>query len=46
MAMLAYVWLDEEMFNEVLLYEGYAQMATYPPNVKYVEVLRLPSGCP
>jgi micrococcal nuclease len=36
--LLAYVWLDEEMFNEVLLYEGYAQMATYPPNVKYVEV--------
>jgi micrococcal nuclease len=24
------------MFNEVLLKEGYAQMATFPPNVKYV----------
>lgn len=35
--LLAYVWLGEEMFNEVLLQEGYAQMATYPPNVKYVE---------
>lgn len=35
--MLAYVWLGEDMFNEVLLYEGYAQIATYPPNVKYVE---------
>lgn len=35
--LLAYVWLGEEMFNEVLLREGYAQIATYPPNVKYVE---------
>ncbi|HOQ10424.1 MAG: thermonuclease family protein [Syntrophomonadaceae bacterium] len=35
--LLAYVWLDEELFNEVLLKEGYAQLATYPPNVKYVE---------
>jgi micrococcal nuclease len=25
------------MFNEVLLMEGYAQVATFPPNVKYVE---------
>lgn len=35
--LLAYVWLDEQMFNETLLQEGYAQLATYPPNVKYVE---------
>lgn len=35
--LLAYVWLEEELFNEVLLQEGYAQLATYPPNVKYVE---------
>ena len=36
--LLAYVWLpDHSMFNEVLLKEGYAQMATFPPNVKYVE---------
>lgn len=35
--LLAYVWLDGEMFNEVLLSEGYAQIATYPPNVRYVE---------
>ena len=25
------------MFNETLLEEGYAQLATFPPNVKYVE---------
>ncbi len=33
--LLAYVWLDGEMFNETLVREGYAQVATYPPNVKY-----------
>jgi micrococcal nuclease len=36
--LLAYVWLpDGRMFNEVLLKEGFAQVATFPPNVKYVE---------
>ena len=36
--LLAYVWLpDHSMFNEVLLKEGYAQMATFPLSVKYVE---------
>jgi micrococcal nuclease len=35
--LLAYVYKDEEMFNETLLEEGYAQVATFPPNVKYVE---------
>jgi micrococcal nuclease len=36
--LLAYLWLPEDsMFNEVLLKEGYAQVATFPPNVKYVE---------
>lgn len=36
--LLAYVYLENgEMLNEKLLKEGYAQMATYPPNVKYVE---------
>jgi len=35
---LAYVWLpDGKMFNEVLVRGGYAQVATFPPNVKYVE---------
>lgn len=34
---LAYVYLDGEMVNKTLLKEGYAQVATYPPNVKYVD---------
>ncbi len=36
--LLAYVYLpDGEMFNETLLAEGYARVATYPPNVRYVD---------
>jgi len=35
--LLAYVYIDGIMFNKTLLEEGYAQVATYPPNVKYVE---------
>jgi Staphylococcal nuclease homologue len=35
--LLAYVCKDEAMFNETLLEEGYAQVATPPPNVKYVD---------
>lgn len=35
--LLAYVWLDGKMFNKTLLEEGYARVATYPPNVKYVD---------
>lgn len=35
--LLAYVYLNDEMFNETLLIEGYARVSTYPPNVKYVD---------
>lgn len=35
--LLAYVYLDNIMYNKTLLQEGYAQVATYPPNVKYVD---------
>jgi micrococcal nuclease len=36
--LLAYVYLPGgEMFYETLLEEGYAQVATFPPNVKYVD---------
>lgn len=35
--LLAYVWVDGELFNEVLVREGYAQVATFPPNVRYVD---------
>ena len=36
--LLAYIYLENsEMLNEKLLKEGYAQIATYAPNVKYVD---------
>jgi len=35
---LAYIWLsDGTLFNELLVLKGFAQVSTYPPNVKYVE---------
>ncbi|MEN3028217.1 MAG: thermonuclease family protein [Aquificaceae bacterium] len=38
--LLAYVWLsDHRMLNELLVREGYAQVYTIPPNVKYQERL-------
>ncbi len=35
--LLAYVYLEGKMFNRSLLEEGYANIATFPPNVKYVK---------
>ena len=36
--LLAYVYLEDgTMLNKKLLEEGYAKLATYPPNVKYVD---------
>jgi micrococcal nuclease len=35
--LLAYVYYDGEMFNKILLKEGHAVVATYPPNIKYVD---------
>lgn len=36
--LLAYVWIGEEMFNELLLKKGLARVAyIYQPNVKYVD---------
>lgn len=36
--LLAYVYLEDgRMLNEVLIGEGYAQLMTVPPNVKYSE---------
>lgn len=35
--LLAYVYVDGAMFNKTLLKDGIANMATYPPNVKYVD---------
>jgi micrococcal nuclease len=33
--LLAYVWIDGEMFNETLLEEGLATQVTYQPNDRY-----------
>lgn len=35
--LLAYVYVDEIMINKKLIEDGYAQLETVPPNVKYVE---------
>ncbi len=35
--MLAYVYVDGVMLNKTLLEEGYAEITTYPPNVKYLD---------
>lgn len=34
---LAYVWLRDELFNQTLVARGFAQVSTFPPNVKYVD---------
>lgn len=42
---LAYVYLEDSTFlNAHLLEMGLARMATYPPNVRYVEVFREVQG--
>ncbi|KIL45218.1 thermonuclease family protein [Jeotgalibacillus soli] len=34
---LAYIWLDGELFNEELVRQGLARVAIYPPDIKYVD---------
>lgn len=36
--LLAYVWVSGQLFNMIILREGYAQVYTFPPNVKYAEL--------
>jgi len=39
--LLAYVWIGDRMFNEMLLERGLARVAyIYPPNIKYVDEFR------
>jgi len=38
--LLAYVWVDNRFVNAELVWQGYAQAATYPPNVRYAEYFR------
>lgn len=35
--LLAYAYVDGVMYNKTLLEDGVANLATYPPNVKYVD---------
>jgi len=35
---LAYVWAGPEMFNVVIVREGYARVYTVPPNVRYAHL--------
>jgi micrococcal nuclease len=37
--LLRYVWVGDLLVNEVLVRQGYAQVSTYPPDVKYQERL-------
>ncbi len=33
--LLRYIWLQGELFNEILVRQGYAYAVSYPPDVKY-----------
>jgi micrococcal nuclease len=37
--LLRYVYVDGQMVNELLVREGYAEVSTYPPDVRYVDLL-------
>jgi micrococcal nuclease len=37
---LAYIWLDDRMHNEALIEKGLARVATFPPDIKYVDRFR------
>jgi micrococcal nuclease len=36
---LAYVWVGEELYNIVVVRDGYASLLTIPPNVRYADAL-------
>ena len=38
---LRYVWLDNQMINQVLVEEGYAYAASFPPDIKHQDQLTL-----
>lgn len=37
--LLRYVFIDGQMINEILIKEGFANASSYPPDVKYQELL-------
>ncbi|MEX2460912.1 MAG: thermonuclease family protein [Paenibacillaceae bacterium] len=39
--LLMYVWVGDQMVNELLLEKGLARVAVFPPDVKYVEAFRI-----
>jgi micrococcal nuclease len=41
---LAYVWVDGRFVNGELVWRGYAQAATYPPNARYADYFRALEG--
>ncbi len=38
--LLRYVWTEEGLFNEQIVRDGFATLATFPPDIKYVERIR------
>lgn len=42
--LLAYAYVDGYMINKKLLQDGYAVIATYPPNVKYLDDFKAIAG--
>lgn len=38
--LLRYVYLENQLINQVLVAEGYARAASYPPDIKYQALLR------
>ncbi len=37
---LRYIWVDGVLFNEQIVRDGYAVLATFPPDVKYADEIR------
>ena len=35
--LLAYVWIGDKLFNQILVEKGLARVAVYPPNTKYLD---------
>ncbi|KZR56840.1 thermonuclease family protein [Pseudobacillus badius] len=38
--LLAYVYIDGQMFNQLLLEQGLARVAVYPPNTQYLDEMK------
>ena len=38
--LLRYVYVGDQMINDVLVKEGYAKISTFPPDIKYVEMFK------